>query len=220
LFPICPFFPGRTRFFTYFTNKINFTSEKIYHRAGFYWQLDSVHSQQIYLYSCEPFTSKILSNLGIEATHSLDIGANRGWYSCLLKARNSKLVVYAFQPGNVMLEALKNNLKQFINNVRLVHVEQCGVGRNIGTALLSTYVEGNDGMQTIFPDESLSVSSQKEISITSLDSYFSKFLDSNETYRFLMKIDIEGSEMDVLRGGYKFIAALQPIVVMEVHSRH
>ena len=172
----------------------------------------------MYLYSSEPFTSKVLSKLGLSATHFLDIGANRGWYSTLLKNEYSELKIFAFEPDKKIFKVLQENLYQFSSAAESVHLEHCGVGEHIGTASLTTYVEGNDGMKTFFPNDSLKTLSKEIVQIVTLDNYLGSFLDSSEVYSFLLKIDVEGSELGVILGGEKLITKLQPVIIMEINS--
>jgi FkbM family methyltransferase len=212
------YFPGRTRLFNLFTNRLKFTPGWVRHHKGFSWFIDSPHAQQMYLYSCEPFTSKVLSKLSSKASHFLDIGANRGWYSILLKNWNNKLVIHAFEPDQKIFQVLKKNLSQFGNFDDSIHTEHCGVGQSIGTATLTTYVEGNDGMKTFFPGGSLKVASQEVVQIVTLDSYLVSYLNPGKSPSFLLKIDVEGSEFEVILGGKDFIKEYQPIIVMEINA--
>lgn len=57
------YFPGSTRILHFVTNKFRFNPGWIKHHTGFDWKIDSFHAQQMHLYSCEPFTSKVLSSM-------------------------------------------------------------------------------------------------------------------------------------------------------------
>ena len=212
------YFPGRTRLFDAVTRRLKFSPGWIKHQSGFSWYIDSPHAQQMYLYSCEPFTSKLLSRLSSRVTHFLDIGANRGWYSTFLKNKNNSLVVYAFEPDQKIFEVLEKNLSQFTDSVGSIYIEHCGVGQSLGTASLNTFLEGNDGMKTFFPGDSLEVAGQELVQIVNLDTYLGSYLNPSKSLRFLLKIDVEGSEFEVILGGQRFIKEYQPIIIMEINS--
>lgn len=212
------YFPGRTRLFSAITKRLKFSAGWIKHQHGFSWFIDSPHAQQMYLYSCEPFTSKLLYILSSKSTHFLDIGANRGWYSTLLKNKNNSLVVFAFEPDQQIYELLKKNLSQFSDSMGSIHTEHCGVGQSLGTASLNTFLEGNDGMKSFFPGNSLEVVTQELVKMITLDTYLASCLNLSKSAKFLLKIDVEGSEFEVILGGKSFIEEYQPVIVMEINS--
>jgi len=178
-----------------------------------------MHAQHMFLYSCELYTSKVLSLICLNSNHFLDIGANRGWYSCLLRTQNPNLGIYAFEPDSTIHSLLVDNLSQFSCTDEVIVIEQMGLGLRDGIAPLATYVEENDGMMTLFPQANLEVLSQQDVQILTLDSYFKMKLDSSGKTRFLLKIDVEGGEWDVIIGGRDFLTECRPVVVMEINSQ-
>jgi FkbM family methyltransferase len=113
---------------------------------------------------------------------------------------------------------LVDNLSQFSSTNEVIVVEQIALGLRDDTAPLATYVEGNDGMMTLFPQNNLEILFQQDVQILALDSYFKMKLDSLGKNGFLLKIDVEGGKLDVISGGRNFIKECQPRIVMEVNS--
>ena len=214
------YFPGKTRFFRLITENLVFAPGIARHHTGFNWIIDSMHAQQMFLYSCEPFTSQVMSTICMNSQYFVDIGANRGWYSVLLKSKNPSLKIYAFEPDPSIYSLLFDNLEQFRGVDSSIQTEEIALGSINGGAILSTYLEGNDGMMTLFPQEEMKIESQRDVQVATLDRYFRsdiQIADSSNKFRFLLKIDVEGSELDVVSGGKKFIEALRPIIIMEIN---
>ena len=212
------YFPGKTRLFRYFTNILPFYAGEITHQTGFSWVLDSKHAQDMFIYSCEPFSSKVLLNISSGINTFIDIGANRGWYSCLLRSRNPNLEVHAFEPDEKMFKILDRNLSQFTIKSKSVHRNKVALGHCSGVANLVTYVDGNDGMMTLYPQEIMPIASNQIVEIQTFDSYFSARSADEFDGSILMKIDVEGSELETIQGARDFISTCKPIIIMEINS--
>ena len=212
-------FRGRTRIFTAFTDQLKLAPGYVKHHTGFSWKIDSLHAQQMFLYSCEPFSSRVLSHFCLNSQFFIDIGANRGWYSSLLRSQNSNLGIYAFEPDFKIYEILVENLSQFSQINYPICTEQIALGRDSGTVSLSTYVDGNDGMMTVFPRTTMKIKSTQLVRKDSIDGYFREVMYNFSPGKVLVKIDVEGSEFEVITGGSNFLDIFQPIIVMEINSQ-
>jgi hypothetical protein len=51
--------------------------------------------------------------------------------------------------------------------------------------------------------------------VTTLDRYSQAFKHMPHATLFLIKIDVEGGELDVIQGATKFIAEYRPIIILE-----
>lgn len=129
-----------------------------------------------------------------------DIGACLGDHT----ATYSKLVgpggsVHAFEPNPVALECLAHNMKPYGNVV--VH------GKALGSGVGRVAVIENDnlGMATIVPGNS--------VEMTTLDSEAAPW----ERLDFV-KIDAEGYELDILKGGERTVGRLRPVMLIEVNK--
>jgi hypothetical protein len=97
-------------------------------------------------------------------------------------------------------------------------MNKVALGRRNGTATLSTYVDGNDGMMTLYPQETMSIKSNQAVRIQTLDDYYKvNAIKMNEKIT-LIKIDVEGSELETIEGAKEFISINRPTVVMEINS--
>jgi FkbM family methyltransferase len=135
---------------------------------------------------------------------AIDVGANYGTYTlAMAKAVGASGRVWAYEPASATARYLRNT----IGRNGLAQVEMCQAAlsarRGIGRLHLDTQVELNrltaDG-------------NGEEVSLTTLDSeHLSR---SWEPVDFI-KIDAEGSELDIIRGGETFFAEQSPLVMFE-----
>jgi len=147
-----------------------------------------------------PFLKKYFSDRNKNFT-IFDIGAHVGGYSKIITEINPNTKIYAFEPHPKAFEVLKNNLKN--NKITFVNMaisdfdgKASLYDYNISTA--SSHANLHQGaIEKIYQSQSV-VSA--EVNVTTLDEYiYSHKIDNID----LLKIDTEGSEIDVLRGASK-----------------
>ncbi|MEQ9001112.1 MAG: FkbM family methyltransferase [Coleofasciculus sp. B1-GNL1-01] len=138
-----------------------------------------------------------------------DIGANIGVWSLKL----SELVgeegrVYAFEPVSKNINLLKENIYfSGLNNIEILPV---GLGSQQSTCKI--YVPTDSGRAALAP-ESINDRSE-DIEIKCLDDIWESQGFPNVGF---CKIDVEGSEPLVLKGGSKFFQEVRPIVCCEIN---
>jgi FkbM family methyltransferase len=138
-----------------------------------------------------------------------DIGANVGYYS-LVAATNPNARIYSFEPVTPTFKKLEKNrqLNNFLNiqlNQRVVSDTNSKVRIFLGDPL-------NRGMSSITKSDSLSSEFEDAESVV-LDEFCR--IHSIETID-LVKIDVEGSEMLVLKGMARILESLHPVLMIEV----
>lgn len=137
---------------------------------------------------------------------AIDIGANIGLYSYAL----SKLcdAVEAFEPVPYSRGVLQ------AYNARNINVHEAALSSKEGKAILNIPTENNVAM---YGHASLSneFTTQKtlQVSIKKLDDY--NFEDIN-----FIKIDVEGHELDVIKGAKHTIQTWRPVMLVEIEQRH
>lgn len=120
----------------------------------------------------------------------LDIGANIGFYTCLASSRGKR--VLAFEPSNRNLRFLLRNLWE--NEFRNVEVFPVGLGEQRG--LIPLY--GFGGISSVVPGWAQAGRSRfSVVPVTTLDSIIGTRFQQE---RLLIKVDVEGFELNVLRG--------------------
>jgi FkbM family methyltransferase len=145
-----------------------------------------------------------------------DVGANYGFYTYL--ALEFCKEVNSFEPLPDVFENLRMNLegdkKVFLNNMALS--EQIGeTFIYVGGAKF--YTKEHTGGSTIITDKSylnkLNPSRKILIKTITLDEYI-----KNHNKPTIIKLDVEGAESLVIKGGYEFFKNNSPIIAMEVWS--
>ena len=141
---------------------------------------------------------------------ALDVGANHGFYSLALSRLYQKVV--AFEPNKNVASPL---IAAALPNVEIIHA---GISSREGTARL--FIPFVNGM--VLPgwaslDEGNCPEATKivpqEIPLRTLDSF--EFQNVG-----FVKIDVEGHELEVLRGGSQTIQHNHPHLLIEVKEEH
>lgn len=137
-----------------------------------------------------------------------DVGANVGIYSLLASSRTGPSgKVYAFEPQ-------KRNVDYLRRHMALNHVQNCFV---FETAVSDT--EGTLRFSAASQDFSmgrLSVDGEALVPSTTLDNciYGEKGLRPPN----LLKIDVEGAELNVLQGATRALTEFHPTIFLEIHG--
>ena len=139
----------------------------------------------------------------------VDVGANIGLHTITMaRALKGDGSVYSFEPMPRTADLLEVNVK--INGLSsLVRVRKTALSRNGGNRPL--YLGHTSGHHSLFPLAELAImdDSSIEVQVETLDSALTKVGRID-----LIKIDAEGSELDVIFGGAKIIRQNKNILVI------
>jgi FkbM family methyltransferase len=135
-----------------------------------------------------------------------DIGANAGFYS-LLMARRVGVGgrVFAFEPQPSNLDFLRRHLE--LNRVRNVQVSGEAVADFVGEASFATDPGSYKGC--------LHSTGAIRVQVETLDNLVTA---GRIEPADLLKIDVEGAELAVLRGGEKFLKRFRPVIFLATHG--
>jgi len=142
-----------------------------------------------------------------------DIGANIGTHSCYIgqKARHT----IAIEPFPDNAERARTNLE--LNNVE-AEVIECALAESKGEASLAVpdSDENEAGVGTFSLREDTVEEEAVSVKVIPGDTLVS---ENNITFPDVMKIDVEGGELDVLHGFQQGLASARTVLV-EVHPHH
>jgi len=154
--------------------------------------------------------------IDFEARYVLDIGANVGDVAVAALNTYKESRVICFEPVQKTFEALRDRLRPFGDRVELHKV-----------ALSNTTGEGEinittfHGANSIAPQASfhkecnphVQEMGKESIELVRLDDYCVHFACERID---VMKIDVEGHELDVLKGGLQFISSRVDFIIIEI----
>lgn len=157
----------------------------------------------------EPFQADLLLDLGSKSNTFLDIGANMGFYSLALLAVNRGLRVTAFEPQPNVAGYLKENIE--LNSVSdRIEVFNIGLGQQEDSLTLYVPVftgSGGGSFADQHPQEGHPT--QVKVPVKLLDNLITTKVD-------LIKMDVEGFELNVLLGSTEIIARDKPTIMVEL----
>jgi|APSaa5957512535_1039671.scaffolds.fasta_scaffold83734_2 FkbM family methyltransferase len=146
----------------------------------------------------------------------LDIGANVG--DITISALNSfpGAQVICFEPVQSTFEILSNRLAPYSERV---HLHNCALSNSTGEGEIN--ITNFPGANSIMPQAKLHQNcnphvhelGKESISLVRLDDISDKFPTRNID---IMKIDVEGFELNVLNGGREFIAEHVDVIIIEI----
>jgi FkbM family methyltransferase len=155
----------------------------------------------------EPSETHLIVKLLERADLFVDVGAYVGFYTCIARTRGKRVLAIEALPRNV--RKLSQNLKA--NGWNDVELWPLGVASHEGTARLygaftgASLVHGWAGASDAF---------SQTIPVRTLDSILAGRFEGQ---RLLVKMDVEGSELDVLRGAAQTLRRTpQPWWVIEI----
>lgn len=159
---------------------------------------------------------KVVTEMLIEALQSascfVDVGAHLGWYTCIAAKHIPSGRVYGFEMDDLSFALLEQNIT--INNCTNVDVYNLAVYDFSG---MVSYIRDSKR-----PNPSLHLQAnkkdQKSSMSVSVDSVIlDEFVKSERIVPNVIKIDVEGAEMNVLKGMRQTMREYRPILFLEIH---
>lgn len=164
--------------------------------------VDTLNDSYKYVYFTgfyEPAITKLFSQIVQPGDVCLDIGANMGWFTTLFQRLTGiKGQVHAFEPVKTTFEHLQHNvdLNGGTSNVKLNNIALGDEEKDIEIHIFNNLPDGHASMAVFGESDYKSLSAR----MVTLDSY----LESNNIDNVrLVKMDIEGAELMMLKGASK-----------------
>ena len=148
-----------------------------------------------------------VSQFNLRGKTVFDVGANAGFYTLAF----SRLVgpkgnVFAFEPLGRNCDKLLNHLT--LNGIENAKVVQCAVADCDG---FTAFQIGNSDFAG-----KLATSGRHVVPVFSLDSITERLTHQTP---YLVKIDVEGAEAEVLKGADKVLAKSRPKLLIAIHGQ-
>ncbi|MCC5827989.1 MAG: FkbM family methyltransferase [Phycisphaeraceae bacterium] len=146
----------------------------------------------------------------------LDIGANHGSFSIVATTQlGAEGAIYAFEPQPRLNALVKRSLND--GPVRCWRVFDCALGAERGTFELFVPLDSSGGASlSAIRQAQLVVGRSIEVQVRTLDEVARELeIRGGVT----IKLDVEGHETAVLRGGKAFLARYQPPIICELNRK-
>ncbi|HEX4410764.1 MAG TPA: FkbM family methyltransferase [Xanthobacteraceae bacterium] len=127
----------------------------------------------------------------------IDIGANFGLYTCIIGRQKFAERLIAFEPNEAVIGRLTDHIVR--NGVTGVEIHETAVGATHHKAALQLGAPGFDALTSVV--ETPGQNSGGEIDVVTLDETL-----SFKSQPLIFKIDVEGYELEVLKGGENLFA--------------
>jgi FkbM family methyltransferase len=143
----------------------------------------------------------------------VDIGANIGTVTQFFALASPKLIIHAYEPNPAAFEMLQRNIKDNHLEER-VNVFPEAVGRQSGD--LSLWVDVNTTLSTAYLETSPSEGGRRiKVPMISLDDVWNRL---EKRTIWLLKVDTEGAEGDILESASKAALAAVQNAIVEYHD--
>ncbi len=169
----------------------------------------------------EPEIAYLIQSLVGPEDTVIDVGANVGLHTVALAQAAHKGHVYAFEPVAEMAERASLNLA--LNGLENVNLFDCALGEETGEAEIIVNIAG-DGMEgtssilkTVHVEKRPGHYQPRTVSVRRLDDVIAEVKPKRRIS--FIKIDTEGFEPMVIRGGMETIRQHRPAMIVEAHSK-
>ena len=143
----------------------------------------------------------------------IDIGANVGTWTLHLGDKFRQ--IFAFEPFHEARKVLHENL--ILNHMANVEVFSCAISDYCGDAILQYYKTG--GHSTLLSEHPIrnevgEYVGNISVSTATINTIFNPYQMKID----MIKIDTEGSEPEIIRGGLEIIRKHNPRLIIEIHD--
>ena len=148
-----------------------------------------------------------------------DIGANQGELTLLAAKRLRRGSVLAFEPMPQAFQRLQANVE--MNGFKNVHLHRCGLGDRSGEfeMFLDAHAESGAFKEEGWSSLHRSSRDDRSLGLVRIDRFDTVFEGTGLSRLDLVKIDVEGGELAVLRGARKVLQGLRPSLILEINEK-
>ena len=139
----------------------------------------------------------------------LDCGANYGFYSLYTASLSVHNKIIAFEASSTTSQEFRTNLE--LNDFTNITLENLAISNKENKFL--KFNESLKDWESSLTDNNFTISKSQKIKTTNID-YILKDQNLDEYYLFI-KLDIEGNELDAIKGSFETIKKYSPIIIIE-----
>lgn len=144
----------------------------------------------------------------------VDVGAHVGYFTLLAGRRvGPEGAVLSIEPNPVALGHLRQNVDR--SGLRNVQVAHTACGDSCDPVRLYLHTESNSSMASLSADNATS-GAAVDVPCTTLDKLCK---ERGLSCVSLVKIDVEGAELSVLRGMERILREMRPVIVLEMEPQ-
>ena len=155
--------------------------------------------------NCEPEKHYAYTKLIENENIVFDIGANVGLHSYFIARTFPHTKVIAFEPLPDNHAYIKSTIER--NKIKNIELVESAMSSTVGTVFFNKSSNNSQGFIT---DEKTGL----EVNVNTIDN----FIITKKIKPDFIKIDVEGAEWKVLEGFRQSIAAILPIMIIELHN--
>ena len=185
---------------------------------NYYLDISDYQAWLIYFMSDRDSSVNILNYLK-DATTILDIGANMGHTALEINkdrlSRIKNFSITCFEPYPENFSMLQHNLT--LNSTAHIQVENLGLGAEERLMKMYKDCDTNSGGNRIVYEPTKNTLDVEEVRVTSLDNYLNS---KNINKVDFIKIDVEGYEYEVLKGGIETLKTMKPRLFIELDNEN
>ena len=208
------------RYFSYFRkNGSYFKIEGIYMFLNF---LDPVDKEIILTKEYEARQISILiSNIKkYHINYFVDVGANCGYYSLIIAKKIKKIKILSFEPNIEAIAKFKKSLKRNLLLKRKIQLKEYGLANKNSKYLMRSLVKYGYTQSS-----GSSIEKDNDKSFSNIVRYFAEFKKGDDQIKIKqkiisLKVDVEGSEIDVLNGLKKLLKKNKVFLQIEIFDKN
>lgn len=146
----------------------------------------------------------------------IDVGANIGANTIPLAVKHSQIRFYCYEPHPEIFSRFKNNIK--LNNLKNIEPVNSAISNSSEKSLNFFAQKSAENMGRSSLKLNSDIKEHDEITVPAI-SIDDNFTDSNNPV-LLMKIDTQGTELEVLQSAEKTIEKFRPVILFELEDRY
>jgi hypothetical protein len=210
------FFPSKFPRFIKISDEIAGKKFRMYLRSDT-WIENQFHQKGLYG-GWEKISLRLWAHLSQQSAVIVDIGANTGTYALLAQNNNPKAKIIAVEPVDINYEILAKNIAK---NNSIIKAEKIALSDKEGTATMYMLKDTLNYMTSVNDDRyKLHPEIQGDSEVVPIEVPIKPFSYLTNKYNLtkldLVKLDVEGHELSVVRSMKQILIDSHPAILIEI----